>query len=554
MRDIAICLIILYLSSAISQDLNHKVEFTEILEKYQNYLSDNSIFIEKSNPCQSPGWNYLISGKLDLTLCPELTKALATTTSNSVTAVYASSYYSNPASVFGHLFLLFQNNNEPKFMNLSLNYAAQIPKDSSAIEYVYRGLFGGFKGVFSMLPFYHKVEEYNNIEDRDLWFYELNLTNEEVLLLKLILFDQSQMDLDYYFLNGNCADKIYSLLTIIKNKNDDNHPLYFTPLESIRLIQKNIGTNRIYYRPSLRKLSLNLENYLENYAKTDAQSSTTALDQEIFVHEYLYKRRKLKIYRDKQLGLQKIRAQINQSSNISTEIELSNNTIQPKHTETQSLAPENSHDESEAFVTTQNNKFNLGLTIYAHDLLDYHAGYNKYSQLRLGTLLINTTEIKSIELFNFWNIQPHHYPDWSVSYRAELRFNPKINLQLNPLFQLGLSDNYKNANIYFLTGFTNKVDSRANYGAHTKSDNTMDPSPQEASVYLINTLGFFTEHNEFRFLSEIDVFHDFTNKAIQSSLALEGRYYLSKNIHFDIRYNEMNPLHNDLYLLASIKF
>ena len=541
MRKIAICLIILYLSPCFSQDLNSKIDTAQILNKYQSYLSSQSLIIDKSNPCKSPGWNFLTSQKVNLNTCSDLNAALTALASDRITVVYASSYYSNPASVFGHLFLLFRNIDEPKFMNLTVNFAAQVSDDISAIEYVYHGISGGFNGTYSILPFYHKVEEYNNIEDRDLWFYQLNLTEEEVLLFKLLLYDQRQLDSAYYFLNRNCADKIYSLLTIVKNIQTPTHPLYFTPLESIKLIHKNIGTNHTYYRPSLRKLSLNLK----DYTIEGSSPQITALDEEIFMNEYLYKSRKQRVYLDQQLRAQTTRAQIHQSSSFFTEINLveDTNSLADRstainkvfHNQIRSWSPEKSHDEREVFISNQNNKSNLGFTIYAHDLLDFHAGYNTYSQLRLGSILLNAEDFENIELFNFWSIQPHHAPDWSISYRAELKFNPELNSRL----QVGLSDTWMNMNYYFLTGVTNHFEYNPN---------------EKRSIYLVSTLGLFSHYQDYRFSGGFDFYTDFPGMYPKPSLALEARYYSSKNLHFDLHYKNFNNLKNSLYFLVSMKF
>lgn len=509
MHKIAGFLIILYLRTALSQGL----VYNELLEKYQQYLLDNSISLEKSDPCKSPGWNYLLHQKIDFEKCSELVDRLAGSTTDKVLAVYASSYYSNPASVFGHIFLLFQNNNEPKFMNLTLNFAAEIPENTNAIKYIYDGIGGGFKGSFSSLPYFHKVEEYNNIEDRDLWLYELNLNTEEMLLLKLILYDQSQTDLKYYFLNGNCAEKIYSILKIVKNIDDSHFYYSFSPLKSIKLIKKNIGVKHIYYRPSLRKLSLNLENYIF--------SENIELDKEIFMNEYLFKRRNKKYYLDQQLKLQETRSKINKISVINTEIDVTN----------EQATPDRAHNESQLFITSKKNSLNIGISFYSHDLLDYQTGYSKFSQLKFGTITINKSEIESLELFSFWNIQPHLYPDWPISYRAELKFNTI----LASVVQGGVSEEYKDINIYFLSGLTNYFD-------------------EKQAPYLINTIGAFRAFDKYKFSARIDVLNDLSAKITSSDYILEARYYSAESMHFDLLYNYNSNMQKDLYFSVSYKY
>ena len=54
-----------------------------------------------------------------------------------------------------------------------VGYYAQIPPDVGPIDYTYKGLFGGFPGAYSSSPYYEGILEYNDIEDRNLWEYEI---------------------------------------------------------------------------------------------------------------------------------------------------------------------------------------------------------------------------------------------------------------------------------------------------------------------------------------------------------------------------------------------
>ena len=62
----------------------------------------------------------------------------------------------------------------------SVGYAANIGKDVSTFSYVYDGITGGFEGEFSINPYYINIQEYSNIESRDLWEYHLNISSEKI--------------------------------------------------------------------------------------------------------------------------------------------------------------------------------------------------------------------------------------------------------------------------------------------------------------------------------------------------------------------------------------
>src|SRR5690606_41368354 len=53
--------------------------------------------------------------------------------------------------------------------------------------YSLRGLLGGFPGRYQLVPYFLKVQEYNNAESRDLWTYELDFSPEQIRSLLLAL-------------------------------------------------------------------------------------------------------------------------------------------------------------------------------------------------------------------------------------------------------------------------------------------------------------------------------------------------------------------------------
>ena len=61
-------------------------------------------------------------------------------------------------------------------------------------------MLGGFRGVFSLLPFYYKVREYSDFESRDLWEYEFKFSEEESQFFVKHLWELGDTWFDYYYL------------------------------------------------------------------------------------------------------------------------------------------------------------------------------------------------------------------------------------------------------------------------------------------------------------------------------------------------------------------
>lgn len=120
---------------------------------------------------------------------------------DSVSLVYASAYDSNPASLFGHIFLKLNSNRGISSRNLldySLSFSA-MTGESDGLSYMIKGLSGGFPGRFSLLPYYVMVNDYNLTENRSLWEYKIPLSPYQTSLLREHIWEMFHFaSIDYY--------------------------------------------------------------------------------------------------------------------------------------------------------------------------------------------------------------------------------------------------------------------------------------------------------------------------------------------------------------------
>jgi hypothetical protein len=173
-----------------------------------------------------------------------------------VTVIFASSYMNNPASMFGHTFLRIdkkRQGSEQKLLDYGVSYAATADTDNP-LFYIVKGLFGGFKGAFSLVPYYVKVQEYNNLENRDLWEYELNLNDDQINYMLLHLWELGGNYFDYYYFQENCSYHILSLLEVADPDIHltDQFIFQVIPADTIKALTRNSGLiSKEVYRPSL---------------------------------------------------------------------------------------------------------------------------------------------------------------------------------------------------------------------------------------------------------------------------------------------------------------
>ncbi len=134
------------------------------------------------------------------------------------------------------------------------------------MTYAVKGLGGGYPGRFSTIPYYLKVKNYSNLENRDLWEYRLNLSQDQIDRLVLHLWELGSTHFDYYFFDENCSYHLLSLLEVANPelRLRDRFPLWVIPADSLRPVLDSPGlVTATGYRPSLFGRSLAVRSRLE---------------------------------------------------------------------------------------------------------------------------------------------------------------------------------------------------------------------------------------------------------------------------------------------------
>ncbi len=195
-------------------------------------------------------------GALPRPECPRLDHWLASLDVSRATVVYASYYMSSPASMFGHTLLRLDRAGEGKgtvLLNYGVNYAANMDTDNPVVM-AYKGMFGLFAGVYSTFPYYMKVQEYSNMEARDIWEYELTLDRAELHRLLLHLWEIGNIRFRYFYFRENCAFEILALLEAGKPslRLTDHFPVATVPSQTIKALYAEDGlVGARVFRPSL---------------------------------------------------------------------------------------------------------------------------------------------------------------------------------------------------------------------------------------------------------------------------------------------------------------
>lgn len=171
----------------------------------------------------------------------------------SATLVFPTYYMNNPASMFGHTLLAINTEYKNRRLAYAVNYAARIDNTVNGLSYAFNGLFGLYKGYYSVEPYYKKIQEYGDIHQRDIWEYTLNLTPEELKRMIRHVKEFNGVYIDYFFFDENCSFNLLFLIEAARPSVDVvsrfKGPAVL-PLETIKAIKSaGLITDEIF-RPS----------------------------------------------------------------------------------------------------------------------------------------------------------------------------------------------------------------------------------------------------------------------------------------------------------------
>lgn len=197
--------------------------------------------------------------------CPAFSEWQAAIRPSQATLVFASDYLNNPSSMFGHTFLRLDaadQTEDTRLLAYAVNYAANADA-RNPLSFAWNGLTGGYNGTFSLLPYYEKVKEYSDMENRDLWEYQLALSPGELQRLLAHLWELREIDFPYYFLTRNCSYQLLSLLEVARPglQLRNAFPLQAIPTDTVRrVLAEHDMLRKLVYRPAAeRRLLLDIQ-------------------------------------------------------------------------------------------------------------------------------------------------------------------------------------------------------------------------------------------------------------------------------------------------------
>ncbi len=262
--------------------------------------------------------------------CPEYEQFKKDLHASGVTLLFTDAYMNNSSSLFGHTLIRIDTSRQgTQLLAHGVNYGAYTRGFEDSPFYALYGLLGFFQGGLTTKPYYDIINTYNNIENRDIWEYNLDLDQNEVDFFVAHIWEIGQTTTPYYFFSRNCSYMLLEMLDALRPDLElaKNFRFYTIPLDTIKAVNKKGIVKTTRYRPSrankikyrlaqmnkkqyhaFLSLILKNENTVDNLPKQDRGDVLETAYQYV-QYQYVKKSLDLKEYRKKSFMLLRLRNQ-----------------------------------------------------------------------------------------------------------------------------------------------------------------------------------------------------------------------------------------------------
>ena len=401
--------------------------------------------------------------------CPQLKHWQKIINPKGITLVFPTAFMNSPSSMFGHTLLRIDAKDQTRSKELiafAVNFAAEPDGSDNAVMFAVKGLIGRYPGKFSLMPYYKKVREYNDLESRDIWEYKLNLSEQQVERVLLHLWELQTATFDYFFMDENCS---YQLLALLQLARDDlDLTSAFTaqaiPSDTVAALRDNDLLQSPNYRPAFGTKLFNYSEQLTDQQLKDARklmqgellnTEHYSDEQRVAILEMAYEWLNFEFY-DKGLNREEIAPRLTKLLLMRSKYQIPSPLKKPKRP---IASPEQGHGSSRATLARSHYENSRDMSHFSyrlsyHDLLDNSAGFIPGAQISFldieGTINDDgNTQLEHFYLLNAMSLAPDNriFDSWSWNSRMGYDRQPGINKRQGRWFtQNGYGKSFGNPN------------------------------------------------------------------------------------------------------------
>ncbi|MEL0631766.1 DUF4105 domain-containing protein [Pseudoalteromonas carrageenovora] len=397
-----------------------KVNPIDELNATINAFNRNQTSLQKYS-CQFPARYTWLKSKIKNNWpalnCSELQAWQQIINPQGVTLVFPTAFMNSPSSMFGHTLLRIDAKDQTRNKELiafAVNFAAEPDASDNAAMYALKGLVGSYPGKFSLMPYYKKVREYNDLESRDIWEYKLNLTEQQVKLVLLHLWELQNATFDYFFIDENCSYQLLALLQLAKEELNltSQFNMQAIPSDTVAALRDNNLLQAPNYRPAFGTKLYHYSTQLSDQQLSDARAlmqgkplnTRNYSEQELVaILEMAYEWLNFEFY-DKALNREEIAPRLTKLLIMRSKYAVPSPLSKPAKP---NASPEQGHGSSRLLVKRVHNSnlqhtTNLAYRLAYHDLLDRPAGFIPGAQISFFDLETNLTDNSNTHIEHFY--------------------------------------------------------------------------------------------------------------------------------------------------------
>jgi len=472
-----------------------------------------------------------LKGKSQQYSCNELEKIIKEYDPKYLSLIFPTAHINSPASMYGHTFLRVDSDKKTPLISNAIDYAA-ITDETNGFLYAYNGLSGNYEGRYSITSYYDKIKEYNDMERRDIWEYELNLTQEEIKLLLYHQFEFRDIYADYFFFNENCS---YNLLWLFESAREgvvliDDFSIKAIPIDTIRAVKKAGFIDGVVYRPSKTKKMQEIFKKIDNkkiankFLKSDynlellkpLRDRQKAYTLDLATEMLRFNRAKNRVEKKHYIAnLMKI---LQERSKIDGDI---------KYPVKKPINPLTGHKSDRVTIGTSNRgDISFSYKPAFHDIYDLDTGFIEGAYINFFDFEMLKRELKDIkfEKFDIINISSYALRDdlfaplsWSIIAGFKRDYRDKMQFRIDG----GVGRSYKNMGfLYYL--FLNPA---LYYG----KDVSVSIAPKIGIIrnFSNQKFGFSAKREFFSYGDKIDNFELFLTQRLSKEIALNVKYNIT---------------------------
>lgn len=495
--------------------------------------------------------------KKDFPKCKDLEKFYDDLQPSGVTFLFTDAYMNNPSSLFGHTLLRIDTARKgTQLLAHGVNFGAYTEGQENTVLYAILGLTGGYYGGYTVKPYYDIINTYNNIENRDIWEFNIDFTPQELDYFVAHLWEVGQTQTRYYFFTENCSYILMEFFDAVRPslKLADDFPAQTIPLDTVKAVYARPGlVKSVNYRPSRQakirhrydKMSNKEKNaYIDvilkqnwGMEKLDDSQKADVLETayQYIQYQYVAREVELKEYRSRSFEALKARSGIKESGRID---ELTNG-----------KTPLKTHDSMRATIgagVRNGEGFQeISYRPAYHSLTDNNYGFLRGAEINFLNTTIrhydqsNKTVLQQFDLVGIKSISPIDVMFSPISYVIEAGIAREMNPRTEKegyVFNLkvGGGATYALTDEIWVYGLGNA------YGAY----GGFLPRSQWVGVGFAG--GMFIDVEKIRILAEAEKVFATDKFADKMKYKVEASYALSRNLALAVEYNYHQNYGKDL--------